>query len=350
MAEIFLICNAHIDCGYHSDPGTARKKIEQFISAHPGLTPMLIPWGSEITGGGPSRADIRDVNALMVETGEHQIRHATPEAFFADLAGQRETLPAVTASLRPFAVGCYTSQIRVKQRHRLLEAMLERAGRMAADALCRCGTPWPEAPFRLAEEDLLKAEFHDILPGSGICDAEEYALRVMDHGLEILDRIQTEAFFRLAANESRALPGETAVLVWNPWPFPLETVVETEFMLEDAEERHGYFEAAIHQGGAVLPTQVVKKRSNMAWEWRKRVAFRAVLQPLQMNRFDIHVTNVVASPEIDRHSFVFDSDDLHAEVDPLLACSRATGSAASKRFPPRPENWSCIRILPIPGE
>lgn len=319
----------HVDCGYHSDPGTARKKIEKWLSQHPDTDLALIPWGVGNHGGGPSREDIRNVDQMIREHTEHRILHSSPESFFHRLSGRRDQLPVLASSLRPFAVGCYTSQIRVKQRHRHLEAMLDRAARLAADASFRCGLAWPAEEFRSAEEDLCRAEFHDILPGSGIRDAEEYALRIMNHGLEILDRIETKAFFALSAGEKKAAPGETAVLVYNPYPYTLATDIDTEFMLEDAEERHGYFEVTVRKDQTVLPSQVTKERSNMAWEWRKRVTFHAILPPMQISRFDASVTNVPSAPVINPSGFVFDNGHLHAELDPsagLLTSYRIDGT------------------------
>ncbi|MDO5435465.1 MAG: glycoside hydrolase family 38 C-terminal domain-containing protein [Clostridia bacterium] len=319
----------HIDCGYHSDPGLARKKIEKWLAAHPDIQPALIPWGVGNHGGGPSRTDIRDIDCMITEHPEHSIVHATPETFFSLLSREYDKLPVVSSSLRPFAVGCYTSQTRVKQRHRELEAMLDLTTRIAADAALQRGVVYPAGDIRAAEEDLCMIEFHDILPGSDIRDGEAFALRAADHALEILNRVRTRAFFALAAGQQAAAPGETAILVYNPWPYPVEAVISPEFMLEDAEERHGWFDVTVRSEDGILPSQVVKERSNMAWEWRKRVAFRAVLPPMRMSRFDASVTNVDRAPEIDKEAFVFDNGFMHAEIDPetgLLRSYRVCGT------------------------
>lgn len=88
-------------------------------------------------------------------------------------------------SLNPVAEGCYTSQIRIKQKHRLLENELYSSEKMASAAALLQGKNYPKQAFEEAEKALLFAEFHDALPGSGTQLVEEDTLRLLDHGLEI---------------------------------------------------------------------------------------------------------------------------------------------------------------------
>ena len=52
---------------------------------------------------------------------------------------------------------------------------------------------YPYDEIRQALYDLMTVEFHDILPGSSIQPVEEDSLRVLDHGLEIVNRLKTRA-------------------------------------------------------------------------------------------------------------------------------------------------------------
>ena len=58
---------------------------------------------------------------LQERKEEYCMIHSDVESFFQELRESGEELPLVERGLNPVAEGCYTSQIRVKQKHRLLE-------------------------------------------------------------------------------------------------------------------------------------------------------------------------------------------------------------------------------------
>lgn len=106
--------------------------------------------------------------------------------------------PVFEGSLNPWAVGCYTSQIRVKQQYRRLENELLLTEKMCAAAEIAFGKEYPAEKIAQAQQDLLTVQFHDMLPGSSVEPAEKMALRMLDHGLELLSRARLGAFLALA--------------------------------------------------------------------------------------------------------------------------------------------------------
>ncbi len=220
------------------------------------------------------------------------IVHSTPEAYFAALQAVGAELPSYCKDLNAWAVGCYSSMAQVKQSHRRLENKLYMAEKMASAAWRLTGLAYPRADLKEALIDLATGEFHDSLPGSSIQPVEEMALRLMAHGLELCSRIQARAFFALAQGQPVAKTGEIPILVYNPHPYPIETVVECEFNLADFNRGEDTTIATAYQGDKALPTQVEKELSNLALDWRKRIAFRARLEPSQMNRFDCRLERV----------------------------------------------------------
>jgi alpha-mannosidase len=271
---------------YDSPLGGARRKVERLVPRLPAGLPGVILWGVGNHGGGPSRRDLRDLAALIRQRRDLDLRHSTPEAAFAELARKRAGLPVHRRDLNPWAVGCYTSQIRVKQRYRLLENTLFSTEKMVAAAWGQKAMPYPAADLREAARDMATAQFHDILPGSSIQPAEEAALRMMDHGLEKLARVRARAFFALAGGQPRARDGEIPVFVHNPHPFPVDALVECEFNLADHNRSGNFTAVTAFAGGRALATQVEQELSSIPIDWRKRVVFRAQLAPSQMNRFD----------------------------------------------------------------
>lgn len=277
---------------YLSPLGGARDKAETCMKNMAGRSqPDAILWGVGNHGGGPSRKDICDLDALIAQikkTPDMEVCHSTPEAYFADLKKSGVTLPEFRGGLNPTMVGCYTSQVRIKQEHRALENDLYMSEKMAAAAYAAGLMTYPEAELSAAGQDLLTAEFHDIIPGSSIQAVEDASLRGMAHGREILSRVRARAFFALATGQKKAPDGSIPVCVYNPHPWPVDAMITCEFQLADQNFSGTFTDFVVKQKGKAIPAQVEKERSNLNLDWRKHVVFRAVLAPSCMNRFDCH--------------------------------------------------------------
>jgi alpha-mannosidase len=309
--------------GYNSPLGNARGKVTGWMEHHPEEECLLVLWGVGNHGGGPSRGDLRDLAALMRDTESHEIIHSTPASWFADLRATHPDLPEHAGDLNPWAVGCYTSQVRLKQKHRLLENELYMTEKMLSACLLQGVLPWPGAELHEAACDLATAQFHDILPGSSIQPVEEASLRMMDHALETVARLKTRAFFALAAGQPKARESQIPVLVYNPHPFPVRTVVECEFQLPDQNWAETFTNPRVFQAGKPLPSQVEKEHANLPLDWRKRVAFLAELKPSSMNRFDCRLEVLPEKPsqplELSPEAVVFETPEMRVVVN------RATG-------------------------
>lgn len=272
---------------YNSPLGGARRKVENWMAEHPGEELGILLWGVGNHGGGPSRMDLEQLAALMREVQDPEIVHSTPEDYFSDLQEQSQQLPLHRGDINPWAVGCYTSMARIKQRYRRLENELFMVEKMVATAAAQRLLPYPESELGEALLDLLTSQFHDILPGSSIQPVEEAALRLLDHGLEILCRIKARTFFALAQGQPKAEEGEIPVFVYNPHPYVVRETVECEFQLADINwDQSKFTEITVLHQGKLVPAQVEKELSNLSIDWRKRVVFTADLPPSQMSRFD----------------------------------------------------------------
>jgi alpha-mannosidase len=313
---------------YNSSLGKAAKKVTDWLEKNPprdgGVGLML--WGVGNHGGGPSRIDVQNLKDLIEDydkAGQIEIAHSFPEAYFDDLRQRQGALPRFEAALNAWAVGCYTSQVRIKQRHRLLENELYMTEKMSSQAAIQGLLAYPAADFKSVMQDLAFAEFHDILPGSSIQPVEEQALRLMDHGLEILSRLKARTFFALAGGQPKAAEDTIPVLVYNPQPFPVEQVFECEFQRSDPNWQDEFSYPHLYQDGQEIPCQCEHELSNLSLDWRKRAVFKAKLLPAQMNRFDCRLEVVPARPP---HSLPEENGYLvfkTAELDVLV--NRSTG-------------------------
>lgn len=282
--------------GYNSPLGHADKKIMDWIERNNTKELSLLPWGVGNHGGGPSREDLRKIEQLMNGIDDFDIIHSTPELYFSDLNKSGKELTHFYMGLNPCFIGCYTSQIRIKQKHRQLENQLYLTEKMLSSASLQGYMKYPQQEIKEAFKDLLTSEFHDILPGSSVQPVEESSINIMNHGLEIASRLRARAFFALASGQKAASNGEIPILIYNPHPYKVESIFECEFMLADQNWKDEFTMPAVYKDNVQLPSQPEKEMSSIPLDWRKRVAFSAVLEPSCINRFDCRLSILPQKP------------------------------------------------------
>jgi alpha-mannosidase len=272
---------------YNSEPGKGKEKLAEHIEDNKEGNITSLLWGVGNHGGGPSKKDLKAINEFIESNkSKVQIKHSTPENYFSDLRGSGEEFPQHTKDLNPWAVGCYTSQILIKQGHRQLENELYSLEKMVTSAWAHGLMEYPYEKIQEITEDLLYSEFHDILPGSSIESAEKASIGTIKHGLEVASRLKTHAFFALSAGQKPAKENEIPILVYNPHPYTVKDIIECEFMTEFPRTDDKFANYKAYKDGELLPSQHEKEESNVDNDWSKRIVFEAELQPLSMNRFD----------------------------------------------------------------
>lgn len=273
--------------GYNTLKGKALNRIKDFIKENPEADIALVPWGIGNHGGGASEEDMKTIAEFCQGQEEHELIHSFAESFFDE--AENKNLEVITHSLTHTMVGCYTSMHGVKKLHRslennlcLCEKMLAHAGMVELERL------------REAEECLLFNEFHDILPGTMIREAEKESKQQLCHGLEIVQGLMDKAFFELCRGQKQGNAGEIPILVYNPHPFEVEADVECTFTLENQNWDEGEFTLAdvYDTSGRSLLAQNEIPPSSLNIDWCKKVAFRARLAPMQVNRFDCKLRRV----------------------------------------------------------
>lgn len=278
---------------YLSLRGEALDKLKKFIKESPDKTGLL-PWGIGNHGGGPSKIDLAELDDFR-KNSELEIIHSTPDNYFREV--DNNSLPVFADDINPVFIGCYTSQIKIKQRHRKLENSLKLQEIISTYAFHNYAIAYPSEKIAEAEKDLLFCEFHDILPGSQIKAAEDDSLRQMDHGLEILDKLKLETFFMMLESCAPAKDGEFPLFVFNPHPKPVETVISTELQLPDQNwVKDSFTGLKVFDDDKELPSQIEKEASNITLDWRKKIVFEAALPPLSIKRFDIIMQPPVIKP------------------------------------------------------
>lgn len=285
---------------YNSEKGKAAEKLDSWLKKHTDQEEGLFLWGIGNHGGGPSKEDLSKIQIRILnaekekDQGSAKIKHSWPEAYFNRLDARRDQLPIFENDLNPWAVGCYTSMATVKKMHRELEECYYFTEKILSHAVLSGLMKYPHMELHEALEDMLFCEFHDILPGSGVPEVESYALQRMGHGLEILSRLKTKAFFKLLAGQAPAKMDEFPILVYNAEPFDVtETLVVELQAAEPNFNLHVFLLPELSdENGNRVEYQLEKESANIANDHRKRLVFRTTLKASSMNRFSCYLREV----------------------------------------------------------
>ena len=295
--------------------GEACAKLRKFVSVNHKHKVGAVTWGIGNHGGGPSRVDLEDLNKYIEDHPEFNIRHSTPDNFFAELKKTGTILPVHAEEMNFFATGCYTSQVRIKQEHRKLESEFTLTEKMASSACLTADYEYPAEKLREAAFDLAFCEFHDILPGSGIKAVEDDSLRQIAHGREILSRLRTDALFSMLKGQGAAKDGDMPLFVWNPHPYPVNTLIECEMQMADQNHKDTFFDIEIFKNGKKLTSQIEHESSNLNLDWRKKFVFEADLAPGSITRYECRPKEMPQKPENNIESFTFDNGQMSLKIN-----------------------------------
>lgn len=307
------------DENYNSVWGNAAKELTEFLPTKEDEDVTLFLWGVGDHGGGPSRKDLRDLKELIEKDNNYCILHSSPEAYFQELKNSKRSMPRVSEGLNPVAPGCYTSQIRVKQKHRELENEIYSTEKMAVAAQILCGREYPKKEFDDAMQALLFSEFHDALPGSGSPLVEEDTIRLLDYGLEIMSRTKHYTALALARGEERGKDGTSVILFYNPHPYDITDVFECETGLPKQNWTTDFMYPVVSFNGEEIPCQAEKECSNFNIDWRKKVVVQATLKASSVNRMDVAYRPLPKRPTfeeiVSKPEYVFDNGSMRVVID-----------------------------------
>lgn len=300
--------------GYNSFLGHVGDKLPFYYEQLKNNDREMLMWGVGNHGGGPSRQDLKFLDEEIAKNKQIHIHHATVDEYF--LSMREEDLPHMQNDLNYFMQGCYTSQIRVKHTHKKLENDFFMTEKMCAHASLN-GMEYPKQELDRIQEILLFSEFHDILPGSMVKEAEDASLNMMGGGLDALNNLKFQAFLNLANGYAPAAEGEIPIFLYNPHPYPVKKIVEAEFMLADQNRSlTEYYCPEVYHNGKFIPSQQEKESSNVPIDWRKKIVFEAELGPMSVERFCCFPKlKKVPQKEEKKKDFVFENERMRFVID-----------------------------------
>ncbi|MGE4191047.1 MAG: glycoside hydrolase family 38 C-terminal domain-containing protein, partial [Thermoanaerobaculia bacterium] len=260
------------------DPSWIARLEELVARGRPALLPTYQGLGDQ--GGAIAEKTARLLDAASRSNGPLELRIATSEQIFLDVAAERERLPRYDGELllRLHATGCYTSRAQLKLWHAYAEALAQTAERAAA--LAQPLRPSAEADdardrLRRAWERILTHQMHDDLTGTSLPQAYRFGADDLALAIHELERELARATAAVATELAPPADGEP-LLVFNPLSDSRHEVVRLE--LTDAPEESAPPAIAAEDGRLLASSW---RRVDGAWHGR----FLAEVPGLSFSRF-----------------------------------------------------------------
>jgi len=206
--------------------------MEAIVTQSPTVLPS--PWGGR--GFQPPPADATEV---VVGDGSLHVVSATAEEMFLNISpDQTARLPRYKGDLELInhSAGSITSQAYLKRWNRRNEVLADDAERASIAAEWLGGLPYPQTRLNDAWTLVMGAQFHDIIPGTSIPKAYEYAWNDEVLALNQFAGVLTHAAGSVASILDTNASG-TAIVVYNPLNIPRQDVVEATVSFPDGTPR-----------------------------------------------------------------------------------------------------------------
>ncbi len=325
----------HITASYGTREGAdLAEHIERAVQAKsPDLDHTMCFFGVGNHGGGPTKRQIEQVQALARASERLDIRFSSPDAYFDAVLPQAEALPVVQDELLMHAVGCYTANSALKRAHRRAECSLLMAERMAVLAELWAERPIPGERLRNLWHDVCFNQFHDILCGCSIKEAQDEAIISLGRAILGGSQIADTAGRAIASRMATDGPGGSVVL-FNPFPEPCHEYVEYEPWTGWEPWVAGGWGLA-GQSGVPVPHQLVETHDALTRTGNglTRVVFRADLPPMgyRLYRFAPASQQATISESARATRTTIENDRLRVRLDPdtgvIASCvDRRTGT------------------------
>ncbi|MFW6598401.1 alpha-mannosidase [Propionibacteriaceae bacterium Y2011] len=316
----FEYCSSDGDLAYQIDKGLAQ--LERTFD------PLMIFYGVGNHGGGPTRANLDSIGRYQRMGTYGDLVLSSPADFFAAVTARVEAddleLPEWHGDLQHHAAGCYSAHSGIKSWQQRAQQAVLTAERWAiiADVLGRDGNPAladPREDLTQAWHQVLFNQFHDVLPGSAIETAYEDARDQLGEAVSIAKRITTRAHNAIARQVDIPFQeGTQAVMVFNPHPWPIRTVVDMNYGMS----------APVHAGvvdadGTPVDSQPTRSVASMEHPGRGAVAFAADLPATGYALYRLVATRTEPTTSLVATDTTLENDRLRVELDPVTGWLRS---------------------------
>ncbi len=176
-------------------------------------------------GGGPTRANIEMIHQLDKTPGYPAVKFTTAGDFFRKASGEMNGRPIHRGEMQFIFEGCYTNVADIKEGNRNCENALF-AGEFFNTLRWLYGDRYPDKEFNDLWTNVTFNEFHDILPGSAINEANKEAVARYTETLRKATELRNNAFRKMADEVKFQTGIGQPVVAYNLQPFSRKAVVE----------------------------------------------------------------------------------------------------------------------------
>lgn len=179
---------------------------------------FLFPFGYGDGGGGPTREHYETACRVTDLEGVPRVKYMHPVNFFESVE-KKGPHPVYRDELYYQAHrGVYTTQARTKYLNRRAQGALHALEKFAALTYMVNGTVYPKQKIENFWKTLLLAQFHDILPGTGIARVHKEAEEMLNKLISDCERETNELM------QTQKI-GEEGYCAFNSLSFPVKTIV-----------------------------------------------------------------------------------------------------------------------------
>jgi alpha-mannosidase len=206
-----------------------RKEIDRFS---PDKRRILHITGIGDHGGGPTRANIEMVHQLDKTPGYPAVKFTTAGDFFRKASKEMEGRPTHHGEMQFIFEGCYTNVADIKAGNRNSENALY-TSEFFNTLRWLNGDKYPAEELHDLWTTVTFNEFHDILPGSGINEANKEAAARYSEVLRKTTELRNKAFRRMADEIKFQSGTGQPVVAFNLQPYSRKAVVEADVFSDE---------------------------------------------------------------------------------------------------------------------
>ena len=240
-------------------------------------------------GGAPRERDVKNViGSLKNADSKFKVVLSSSDQMYKDITPEiRKKLPVYSGDLLliEHSAGSMTSQSYMKRMNRKNEILAESAEKLACIADWKNRIPYPTDKLKNAWNLLLGSQFHDILPGTSIPKAYEYAWNDEFIAANGFSNVLKSAMSAVSMEMNTNVQGRSLV-VYNPVAQKREDLVTAEMEFAQLPANVQVFDGK----GKALPTQIIKREGS-----KLTLFFLAKVPSVGLAVFDVRETAATVS-------------------------------------------------------
>jgi len=183
-------------------------------------------------GGGPTRANINLIHQLDTRPNYPAVKFTSAGNFFSTISKEMDGRPTHRGEMQFIFEGCYTTVADIKEGNRNCENSLY-ATEFFNTLRWINGDSYPAHEIRSLWETVTFNQFHDILPGSAINEANKEAIARYSETLRKSTILRDRAFWKMSDEVKFQTDMGQPVVACNLFPFERKSLVEATVYSHD---------------------------------------------------------------------------------------------------------------------